>query len=59
MEPTQTGLAIPLDTGFLSCHRCAEVRDLKKFPQEVQVQWYRGTVPTVPTVGTYGTAVDY
>ena len=35
MEPTQTRLAIPLDTGFLSCHRCAEVRDLKKFPHEV------------------------
>ena len=24
MEPTQTGLAIPLDTGFLSCHRCVK-----------------------------------
>ena len=29
------GLAIPLDVGFLSCHRCAEVRDLLKFPHEV------------------------
>ena len=24
MEPTQTGLAIPLDAGFLSCHRCVK-----------------------------------
>ena len=54
MEPTQTGLAIPLDTGFLSCHRCAEVRDLKKFPQEVP--WYHGTVVPASTVGTYGTS---
>ena len=36
MEPTQTGLAIPLDAVFLSCHRAArQVRDLQKFPHNV------------------------
>ena len=40
MEPTQTGLAIPLDAGFLSCHRCAKCV-MKKFPYEYLLRYLR------------------